>query len=164
MGEGRSKLVVITSDSATRMFVESLAIANNLPLFVSDSPASVASIHDLQEAQAVGDITPTDKETLEFFAQAGGRLSASEFATLAKLRPTAATNRLSTLSRKGYLYRIVRPGRDGDLYVDPRSPVSVDADGKLQAIRSAARYSFPTADIDKMLLEIETGYKKNPQR
>jgi antitoxin component of RelBE/YafQ-DinJ toxin-antitoxin module len=117
---GLSKLIVITNDQATRMFLESLARTNNLPLFVSSSPQIAASIDDLQKAHAVGDVTPTDKQTLEIFARAGGRLSASEFATLAKLRPTAATNRLSTLSRKGYLYRIVRPGRDGDLYVDPR--------------------------------------------
>jgi len=29
---------------------------------------------------------------------------------------------------------------------------------KLEAIRVAAEYSFPTADIDTMLAEIETGY------
>lgn len=29
---------------------------------------------------------------------------------------------------------------------------------KLQAVRTAAKYSFPTADIDTMLAEIEAGY------
>ena len=29
---------------------------------------------------------------------------------------------------------------------------------KLEAIRHAAQYQFPTADIDKMLREIEAGY------
>ena len=29
---------------------------------------------------------------------------------------------------------------------------------KLDAIRAASRYSFPTADIDTMLAEIEVGY------
>jgi hypothetical protein len=29
---------------------------------------------------------------------------------------------------------------------------------KLEAIRAAARHSFPTADIDAMLAEIEAGY------
>ena len=33
-----------------------------------------------------------------------------------------------------------------------------DAGRKLQAIRAAARHSFPTADIDQMLAEIESGY------
>lgn len=35
---------------------------------------------------------------------------------------------------------------------------SKDANRKLEAIRSAARYDFPTADIDQMLGEIESGY------
>lgn len=29
---------------------------------------------------------------------------------------------------------------------------------KLEAIRAAAKYSFPTADIDTMLAEVEEGY------
>ncbi len=33
-----------------------------------------------------------------------------------------------------------------------------DASKKLAAIRAAARYSFPTGDIDRMLAEIEKGY------
>ena len=31
---------------------------------------------------------------------------------------------------------------------------------KLKAVRSAAEYSFPTADIEQMLGEIERGYHK----
>jgi hypothetical protein len=153
---GRSTLVIITNDPATRIFVESLASANSLPIFVSSSPEAAASTNDLQEAQAVGDITPTDEQTLEIFAKSGGELTASEFAVLAKLKPTAATNRLVTLSRKGYLRRVQRPGRDGDLFVDPRR-------AKLQTIRSSIQHSFPTADIDQMLLEIESGYKSRPE-
>ena len=34
-----------------------------------------------------------------------------------------------------------------------------DTDRKLAAIRAAARHDFPTADIDQMLREIESGYK-----
>jgi len=34
-----------------------------------------------------------------------------------------------------------------------------DPESKLEAIRSAAEYSFPTADIDRMLKEIERGYR-----
>lgn len=40
-----------------------------------------------------------------------------------------------------------------------RRPVH-DAPQKLQAIRRAANYSFPTADIEQMLREIEQGYQK----
>jgi hypothetical protein len=34
-----------------------------------------------------------------------------------------------------------------------------DAGRKLQAIRAAARHALPTADIDPMLAEIESGYR-----
>jgi hypothetical protein len=40
-----------------------------------------------------------------------------------------------------------------------RRPVH-DSKRKLQAIRRAASYSFPTADIEQMLKEIEQGYQK----
>jgi hypothetical protein len=33
---------------------------------------------------------------------------------------------------------------------------------KLEAVRRAARYSFPTADIEQMLSEIEQGYGSEP--
>jgi hypothetical protein len=35
-----------------------------------------------------------------------------------------------------------------------------DKEFKLKAIRKAAEYSFPTADIGQMLEEIERGYQK----
>lgn len=38
-----------------------------------------------------------------------------------------------------------------------RQPVH-DPETKLKAIRTATRHSFPTADIDRMLSEIEEGY------
>lgn len=34
-----------------------------------------------------------------------------------------------------------------------------DAAKKIAAIRAAAKYEFPTADIDQMLAEIESGYQ-----
>lgn len=39
-----------------------------------------------------------------------------------------------------------------------RREPTTDARKKVEAIRAAARHSFPTADIDKMLSEIESGY------
>jgi hypothetical protein len=38
-----------------------------------------------------------------------------------------------------------------------------DIDAKVRAIRSAARHDFPTADIDRMLDEIERGYVAAPE-
>lgn len=37
---------------------------------------------------------------------------------------------------------------------------AVDPESKLKAIRGAAQHSFPTADIDQMLSEIERGYQR----
>jgi hypothetical protein len=43
-----------------------------------------------------------------------------------------------------------------------REPVGT-VEKKLGAIRTAARHSYPVADIDQMLAEIEKGYDKGPQ-
>lgn len=40
-----------------------------------------------------------------------------------------------------------------------RQPVH-EPQSKLKAVRKAAEYSFPTADIEQMLNEIEQGYNK----
>jgi hypothetical protein len=39
-----------------------------------------------------------------------------------------------------------------------RGEPEVAADRKLEAVRAAVRHEFPTADIDRMLEEIEGGY------
>lgn len=43
-----------------------------------------------------------------------------------------------------------------------REPVGT-AGKKLEVIRTAAQFNFPTANIDRMLAEIETGYGSGPQ-
>jgi len=40
---------------------------------------------------------------------------------------------------------------------ESRSPGSLDL--KLKVLRAATRHEFPTADIDQMLAEIESGYQ-----
>jgi hypothetical protein len=44
-----------------------------------------------------------------------------------------------------------------------RQPVQ-EPQTKLLAVRKAADYSFPTADIEEMLREIEQGYQASPRR
>lgn len=39
-----------------------------------------------------------------------------------------------------------------------RGEPEVSADRKLESVRAAVRHEFPTADIDRMLEEIERGY------
>ena len=41
-----------------------------------------------------------------------------------------------------------------------RNEASGSLDRKLAAIRAAARHGFPTADIDQMLREVESGYRR----
>lgn len=45
-----------------------------------------------------------------------------------------------------------------------RSVPRSDAGRKLQVVRAAAEHSFPTADIDEMLRQIEHGYLDAPAR
>lgn len=40
-----------------------------------------------------------------------------------------------------------------------RSTPEGDADRKIEIVRAAARQEFPTADIEQMLQEIESGYR-----
>ena len=44
-----------------------------------------------------------------------------------------------------------------------RREPSSEAGKKLDAVRAAARHSFPTGDIQKMLDEIERGYNTSPK-
>lgn len=50
-----------------------------------------------------------------------------------------------------WVRRTIREARD-------RQPVS-DKETKLKAVRRGAEYSFPSADIEQMLNEIERGYQ-----
>lgn len=44
-----------------------------------------------------------------------------------------------------------------------RKVPSGDADRKLQAVRAAVAYEFPTGDMDQMLREIDAGYGSDPE-
>ena len=44
------------------------------------------------------------------------------------------------------------------LYRERQARPHIDANKKLGAVRAAINYNFPTADIDQMLGEIESGY------
>ncbi len=57
-------------------------------------------------------------------------------------------------SRRMSLAEWVRQALDAQRRREPVNSVSK----KLEAIRTAAKFEFPTADIDQMLAEIEKGY------
>ena len=50
-----------------------------------------------------------------------------------------------------WVRRALREARAGRPTVEPET--------KLKAVRQGAKYSFPTADLDQMLSEIERGYE-----
>jgi hypothetical protein len=73
-------------------------------------------------------------------------------AELKEIRRTARGQRMSVAE---WVRQALRGAR--------RSDPSGDADMKIAAIRSASRCEFPTADIDQMLREIESGYGNDPK-
>lgn len=112
---GAFSLIVSSDDEATRCVIRDVAGAQGVAMFVSSS--SVV----LEGAEPVGGLTVKDRETLDFVLQAGGTITASEFAERQGIEQTTAGNRLVALHKKGYLQRMQRPHPVGDLFVDPRS-------------------------------------------
>jgi hypothetical protein len=106
---------VSTRDDATREFVQYLSTARNLPIYVA------SSIERLSEATPAGELTATERETLDVLARAGGTLTATQFATSTGTAVTTGGNRLVNLARRGYILRVPQSGRAGDLFIDPRS-------------------------------------------
>jgi hypothetical protein len=67
-----------------------------------------------------------------------------------ELREIQRAARAQRLTVAEWVRQALRAARRRQPIVDPRK--------KLEAIRAAARHSFPIADIDQMLAEIESGY------
>ncbi len=111
---GALTLVVIADDPGVTDFVRMLAATHGLSLYVTDTPDRVG------EAEPVGRLTPTEKQTIDALAALGGRVTVSTFAHQMQMQITAAGNRLTNLSDRGYLHREPRSRREGDEFVDPR--------------------------------------------
>ncbi len=73
-------------------------------------------------------------------------------AELKEIRRTARQRRMSVAE---WVRQALRDARQSD--------PSGDVDKKLATIRSASRNEFPTADVDQMLREIESGYGGDPK-
>jgi len=110
---GSAALVVISSDDGTIEFLEALAQNHQLPIFLSSSPAA-----PLREARPIGALTNAEMQTYGLIRSAGGEVTSSRVAELAGIEVNAAVNRLSSLSKKGYVQRISRSRREGDGFVD----------------------------------------------
>ena len=112
---GTVRLIISTSDPGVGNYIRYMAQAHQLPLYLSPSP------FNLWEGNPVGDLTETERGTLDTIIALGGRVTASSLAAIESIRPSAATNRLVKLDREGYLVRQPRGRREGDIYIEPRS-------------------------------------------
>ncbi len=119
---GDVRLVIATPDRAVAEIVSLLAREHKLPLFLATS----SSPEDVARGEPAGDLTRTELDTLEELGGLGGRTTVASFAEAFDIEPTAANNRLVNLTRKGYVYRLERGRRRGDLFMDPRSTMTGD--------------------------------------
>lgn len=114
---GQLMLVVRTHDTGVADFVDYLAKAHHLAMFVIlSSPTGV-------ETRPVGDLTSTDQTTLNIVAGLGGQVTASELARDIGIGVTAAGNRLVNLAKKGYIYRISPAHQKGDRFMVPLATI-----------------------------------------
>jgi hypothetical protein len=111
---GPVALVVCTQDEAVRTVVRALAQLHDLSIYLAPSP------RQLDEAEPAGPLTPTERETLEILHGLGGRSTIATFAEATGLESNAATNRLVNVLNKGFVQRVERPRRQGQLFLDPR--------------------------------------------
>ena len=112
-------LVISTTDSGVGEFVRYIAQVHGLPLYLSQSP------FELWRGTPVGNLTTTERSTLDTIVVLGGQVTASRLAATEGIRPSAATNRLVRLDREGYLVRQPRGRREGDVYIEPRSATAI---------------------------------------
>jgi hypothetical protein len=115
-------LVICTPDELVRNTLRALATAYELALFLAPSPAQ------LGEAEPAGDLTATERETLDTLQRLGGRVSVATFAKATGLAAPAATNRLVNVMQKGFVHRVERPRHEGVIYLDPRGAAPASRD------------------------------------
>ena len=72
------------------------------------------------------------------------------------LLPDPEYREIQRIARAGYMS--VAEWVHQALHAAKREEPLGDVSKKLEALRSAAKFEFPTADIDQMLAEIEQGY------
>ena len=135
---GSVHLVISTPDPGVGNFVRYMAQAHQLPLYLSPSP------FDLRECTPVGDLTETERSTLDTIIVLGGQVTASSLAANEGIKPSAATNRLVNLDRAGYLARQPRGRREGDTYIEPRSATPMVVDDPVRSTTSTANRSRRT--------------------
>ena len=132
---GTVRLVISTTDPGVGNFIRYMAQAHQLPIYLSPSP------FDLQEGTPVGDLTRTERSTLDTIIVLGGQVTASSLAATEGIKASAATNRLVNLDREGYLVRQPRGRHEGDVYFEPRSATRRVFDDPVSSTASTANQS-----------------------
>ena len=116
---GDARVVFAIPERDTAELVGLIAKQYQLPLYMAKSPEPI----DVAQAIPTGDLTETERNTLEHMQRLGSTVTVSRLASQIGIEQTALNNRLSGLNGKGYIYRFPRSRRDGDLYLDPRVPI-----------------------------------------
>jgi DNA-binding transcriptional ArsR family regulator len=104
---------VVSASAPVEEYVEALAERYGTTVYFA------STLESTPHAIRPSSMTITESKTLDAVLSLGGRLTAAELAANQDLEPAAATNRLSTLERKGLLVRYGRSRREGDVYADP---------------------------------------------
>lgn len=104
-------LVVATSQESVARLVGMISETEDLPMYVTLTATQV------REAHPAGRLTPTEKASLDVLDLLGGHVTVNRFASETSLELTAAGNRLSNLARRGYVLRLPRSRREGDVFV-----------------------------------------------
>ena len=112
---GSCSLVFCSQDEDTRNVIYDIAESQSVAIFLC------STYEDVRYADPVGDLTPSDLETLDFVFNEGGTVNAQDLANRDGIEQTTAGNRLVSLQKKGYVLRVQQPHPVGDLFIDPRS-------------------------------------------
>jgi hypothetical protein len=117
---GDVTLVVASDDSGVRRMAEMVATTMDLPMYV------VAALSGVPQAEPVGRLTLTERESIRTLSRLHGPVNVSTFASATNLELTAAGNRLNNLAKRGYVHRLARSRREGDQYTSPAAAFPVD--------------------------------------
>jgi hypothetical protein len=162
---GDAVLVATSGNVGTRQLLQSWAVENDVPMYLAPYLPPAANQTGLPAAQPAGPLTPSDQETLGAISDMGGRVRASQIAKRLGIQLTAASNRLSSLHKKGYILRTDKPGRDGDEFIDPRFPsLKESLDTILAALRTQlAPETFATTE-EALRRALNGSAVKEPER
>lgn len=113
--DGDVVIVISTKQPSVAQVARMVSNYMEIPLYIADSP----SASSVAKATPAGKLTAAERDTLRLLGDMGGRVTASDFASHSSLEITAAGNRLSNLAKRGYINRVPRSRREGDLFVSP---------------------------------------------